>query len=85
MGVSAVLSQVFVANVRRGVGAVYGMRGFDPGDTWLDDPQPIRIPGAEDYKAPKQFREEILEAMEDQSAPAGFSEQVKRYYKDIIQ
>ncbi len=50
---------------------------------WRDEP--IRIPGAEDYQTPEKFREEILDAMQDDSAPSGFSERVKRYYKDIIQ
>lgn len=50
---------------------------------WRDEP--VRIPGAEDYKAPEKFRKEIMDAMKDDSAPAGFTEQVKRYYKDIIQ
>tara|TARA_R110002096_G_scaffold299503_2_gene494043 strand:- start:125034 stop:128135 length:3102 start_codon:yes stop_codon:yes gene_type:complete len=50
---------------------------------WRDEP--VRIPGAEDYRAPEKFREEILDAMQDESAPSGFSEQVKQYYKDIIQ
>lgn len=50
---------------------------------WRD--KPIRIPGADEYKAPEKFREEILDAMEDGSAPNGFADQVKQYYKDIIQ
>ncbi len=50
--------------------------------TWREEP--IRIPGAEDYKAPEKFREEILDAMKDDEAPAGFADQVKRYYKEII-
>lgn len=53
------------------------------GSSWRDEP--IRIPGAEDYKAPEEFREEILKAMKKDTGPAGFSEQVKRYYKEIIQ
>ncbi len=53
------------------------------GSSWRDEP--VRIPGAEDYKAPEQYRQEILDAMKDDSAPSGFSEQVKRYYRDIIQ
>lgn len=55
----------------------YGQQG------WRDEP--VRIPGAEDYRAPEKFREEILDAMQDEAAPSGFSEQVKQYYKDIIQ
>ncbi|MCP4445230.1 MAG: hypothetical protein GY811_07800 [Myxococcales bacterium] len=49
---------------------------------WRDEP--VRIPGAEDYRAPEKFRKEILDAMQDESAPSGFKGQVKQYYKDII-
>jgi hypothetical protein len=45
--------------------------------------EPVRIPGADEYKAPAEFREEILEAMKKQ-APDGFGEQVKRYYEELI-
>ncbi|MEM9491981.1 MAG: hypothetical protein AAGC55_22740, partial [Myxococcota bacterium] len=44
----------------------------------LRDP-PIRIPGADEYRAPPEFREDILDAMKREQAPNGFSEQVKRY------
>jgi hypothetical protein len=45
--------------------------------------EPIRIPGSDDYRAPEEFREQILEAMK-KSAPSGFAEQVKRYYEELI-
>jgi len=43
----------------------------------------VRIPGADEYRAPEEFREEILEAMKKE-APQGFGEQVKRYYEELI-
>ncbi len=46
--------------------------------------EPIRIPGAEEYRAPEQFREDILEAMRREEAPSGFGEMVKRYYEELI-
>lgn len=46
--------------------------------------EPVRIPGAEDYKAPQKFREDILEAMKKEAAPAGFDELVRRYYEELI-
>jgi hypothetical protein len=46
--------------------------------------EPIRIPGAEEYRAPEEFREDILEAMKREEAPDGFGEMVKRYYEELI-
>ncbi len=46
--------------------------------------EPIRIPGAEEYRAPEEFREDILEAMKREQAPDGFGEMVKRYYEELI-
>lgn len=45
--------------------------------------EPVRIPGADEYRAPEEFREEILEAMK-KDAPSGFAEQVQRYYEELI-
>jgi len=47
------------------------------------DKEPIRIPGADEYKAPQHFREDILEAMKKR-APEGYDEMVKRYYEELI-
>ena len=47
------------------------------------DTEPIRIPGADAYRAPEKFREDILEAMK-RRAPDGFDEQVKRYYEELV-
>ncbi len=45
--------------------------------------EPVRIPGADEYKAPERFREELLEAMK-KHAPSGYDEQVRRYYEELI-
>ena len=48
--------------------------------------EPIKIPGAEEYRAPERFREDLLEAMKKKGtlAPDGYDEQIKRYYEDLI-
>jgi hypothetical protein len=46
--------------------------------------EPIRIPGAEEYRAPEQFREDILEAMK-RKAPSGYDDMLRRYYQELIQ
>ncbi|WP_428267618.1 DUF4175 family protein [Haliangium sp.] len=46
--------------------------------------EPIRIPGADEYRAPEAFREDILEAMKREQAPDGFGDMVKRYYEELI-
>lgn len=45
--------------------------------------EPIRIPGAEEYRAPEQFREDILEAMK-KKAPSGYDDMLRRYYQELI-
>jgi len=47
------------------------------------DSEPIKIPGADEYKAPAHFREDILEAMK-KAAPEGYDEMVKQYYEELI-
>ena len=48
--------------------------------------EPIRIPGADEYRAPERFREDLLEAMKKKGAlaPEGYDEQIKRYYEELI-
>jgi hypothetical protein len=48
--------------------------------------EPIRIPGADEYRAPERFREDLLEAMKKKgaAAPDGYDEQIKRYYEELI-
>ena len=45
--------------------------------------EPIRIPGADEYRAPERFREDLLEAMKKGKRPEGYSEQIKRYYDEL--
>ena len=44
--------------------------------------EPIRIPGADEYKAPEKFREELLEAMK-KGKPDGYEDMLKRYYEEL--
>lgn len=47
--------------------------------------EPIRIPGADEYRAPQRFREDLLEAMKKKKGtPAGYDELIKRYYEELI-
>lgn len=46
--------------------------------------EPVRIPGADEYRVPEKFREDILEAMKKEEAPEGFDELVRRYYEELI-
>jgi hypothetical protein len=46
--------------------------------------EPVRIPGADEYRAPEKFREDILDAMKKKGAPTGFNDMVKRYYEELI-
>ncbi len=43
----------------------------------------VRIPGAEEYEAPAEFRKELLDAMKQRPTDA-YREQVKRYYESLI-
>jgi len=47
--------------------------------------EPIRIPGADEYKAPERFREELLEAMKKKQKGSleGFDDQLSRYYEEL--
>ncbi|HEU5060527.1 MAG TPA: DUF4175 family protein [Kofleriaceae bacterium] len=46
--------------------------------------EPVRIPGADEYRAPEKFREDILDAMKKDEAPPSYREMVKRYYEELI-
>jgi hypothetical protein len=45
--------------------------------------EPIRIPGADEYKAPERYREEVLEGFGKGRTP-GFEDMQKRYQEDIL-
>ena len=43
----------------------------------------VRIPGADDSKAPREWRQELMEAMREQ-APDKYGEEVRRYYEELV-
>jgi hypothetical protein len=43
----------------------------------------VAIPSADQFKAPAEFRKDILDAMK-QDAPESFKDQVKQYYQEIV-
>jgi hypothetical protein len=45
--------------------------------------EPIRIPGADEYRAPERFREDLLEAMKKGKPPEGYEEMTRRYYEEL--
>jgi len=53
----------------------------DGGFTGLDT-EKFRLPGKEDYKAPRSFREEILESLK-QGVPPQMKDQIERYFKNL--
>ncbi|MGE3460102.1 MAG: hypothetical protein AB7O24_33640, partial [Kofleriaceae bacterium] len=48
--------------------------------------EPVRIPGADEYRAPERFREDVLEAMKKRggSRPDGYDDMIKRYYEELV-
>jgi Domain of unknown function (DUF4175) len=46
------------------------------------DTEKFRLPGKEDYKAPRNFREEILESLK-QGVPPQMKDQIERYFKNL--
>ncbi|MEO6774549.1 MAG: hypothetical protein ABI467_16270 [Kofleriaceae bacterium] len=48
--------------------------------------EPIRIPGADEYRAPERFREDILEAAKKHGTHSadGYDDMIKRYYQELI-
>jgi hypothetical protein len=47
------------------------------------DRSPVRIPGSDEHRAPREFRQDLLDAMKD-AAPAPYREQVRRYYEELV-
>ncbi len=45
--------------------------------------EPVRIPGADESKAPREWRAELMEAMRER-APERFREEVRRYYEELV-
>ena len=46
------------------------------------DLERFRLPGKEDYKAPRSFREEILESLK-QGVPPQLKEQIESYFRNL--
>jgi hypothetical protein len=44
---------------------------------------PVRIPEADEYKAPREWRQELMEAMRER-APEKFRDEVRRYYEELV-
>jgi hypothetical protein len=44
----------------------------------------FKIPGKEEFKAPRQFREEIMEALK-RGAPSQFKGQIEQYFKNLTE
>jgi hypothetical protein len=42
----------------------------------------VKIPGADEYRAPRDFREDLLDAMK-RAAPEAYRERVKRFYEEL--
>ena len=45
-------------------------------------PKEFRLPGKDDYKAPRNFREEILDSLK-QGIPPQMKDQIERYFKNL--
>jgi hypothetical protein len=45
--------------------------------------EPVRIPGADDSRAPREWREDLMEAMREQ-VPEKFRDEVRRYYEELV-
>jgi hypothetical protein len=48
-----------------------------------NDGEEVRIPGADEYKPPEEFREQILDAKRKGKAPEDYQDQVEQYYREI--
>ncbi len=45
--------------------------------------EPVRIPGADDSRAPREWRQELMEAMREH-APERYQDEVRKYYEDLV-
>jgi len=57
--------------------------GQEGGDGPRASHAPVRIPGDEDFNAPKAMRRRLLDAMRE-ARPTGFEEAVERYYEELL-
>ncbi|AKU93088.1 DUF4175 family protein [Vulgatibacter incomptus] len=60
-----------------------GNGGKSGGRGQFDGKEKVAIPNADQYKAPEEFRKDILDAMK-KDAPEGFQDPVRDYYQEIV-
>jgi hypothetical protein len=63
----------------------FGMEGMgtETGDGDEPSAEKVEIPGAEAWRAPAEFRKELLDAMK-QGTPERYEGEVKRYYEELV-
>jgi hypothetical protein len=75
-----------LADLRQKLGQQQGSAGAvaagGSGQSGLDEEE-VKIPDAQQYKAPKEFRQDILDAMK-QEAPSAYKDAVKQYYEELV-
>jgi hypothetical protein len=57
--------------------------GSESGEGEEPSPEKVEIPGAEAWRAPAEFRKELLDAMK-QGTPERYEGEVKRYYEELV-
>ncbi len=60
-----------------------GMKKGQPMGRSNKHQDPVRIPGADDSKAPREWRQELMDAMREK-APDRFRDEVRRYYEELV-
>jgi hypothetical protein len=45
--------------------------------------EPIRIPGADESRAPREWRQELMDAMREK-APERYNDEVRKYYEELV-
>jgi chemotaxis protein histidine kinase CheA len=53
------------------------------GQTGRNRREPVRIPGADESKAPREWRQELMEAMREK-APERYNDEVRKYYEELV-
>jgi hypothetical protein len=63
----------------------FGMEGMgmESGDGQDPSAEKVEIPGAEAWRAPEEFRKDLLDAMK-QGTPQRYEGEVKRYYEELV-
>lgn len=57
--------------------------GQKPADGARASREPVRIPEADEYRAPREWRQELMDAMRER-APEKFRDEVRRYYEELV-